>query len=400
MKKVTKISAFCFTVFLTFAVLTTGQGNFLMPKESEKKVQTDVKIADEKVSSRDEKKANLNESDELEKQLFIDALRTKVTNNEDTILKKIASVDKKDSKNSTDVTMLFVGDIMLGRYVETLMKKHGEQYPFLKIHEFLSGFDTVVSNLEGPITKNHRQTPNWTTSFSFTPSIAKLLKSQGIDIVSIANNHTLDKGEAVLEETKQILTDASLEYVGHPRDIDENYVLAKEIDGEKIIFVAFHATKSTFDKEKAIKLVKKVSSDEKAFVIVMLHWGTEYQLVAGIGQQTLAHSFIDAGADSIISHHPHVVQNIEAYNGKIIAYSLGNFIFDQYFSNDTQQGLAIALELKNGEVTYRLLPLQSYQSQVELMKEEKTGPWLEKLAKRSSESLLDAIKNGEIKMRR
>ncbi|MBI2464129.1 CapA family protein [Candidatus Peregrinibacteria bacterium] len=360
MKKITQTGIFCITAFMTFAILTTAQGTFS----------------------------------------FSDISKPKTTSNETIILEKSILTDDLDSKNSADVSMVFVGDIMLGRYVETLMKKHGEEYPFLKIHEFLERFETVVANLEGPITKNHRQTPDWTTSFSFAPSIAKLLKSEGIDIVSIANNHTLDKGEAVFEETKQILTDAEIEYVGHPRDIDENYVLEKKINGKKIFFVAFHATKSTFDKEKAIELVKKVSSDEKIFVIVMLHWGIEYQLVASEKQQNLARSLIDAGADSIISHHPHVVQNIEAYNGKIIVYSLGNFIFDQYFSDDTQQGLAIGLELKNEEVIYRLFPLRSYQSQVELMNEEKAGPWLENLAKRSSETLFDAIKKGKIEMKR
>ena len=101
-------------------------------------------------------------------------------------------------------------------------------------------------------------------------------------------------------------------------------------------------------------------------VIVNVHWGTEYEHQFNKIQQETAHNLIDAGADIIIGHHPHVVQGIEIYQGKPIFYSLGNFIFDQYFSSDTRAGLAVGINITDGKSEFYLFPLKSKLSQVEL----------------------------------
>jgi poly-gamma-glutamate synthesis protein (capsule biosynthesis protein) len=153
--------------------------------------------------------------------------------------------------------------------------------------------------------------------------------------------------------------------------------------------------------EEIAKIVKKVrESNPGKFLIVLLHWGQEYQLKSSISQQSLSHKLIDEGADLIVGSHPHVVQEIEEYKGKLIFYSLGNFIFDQYFSKETQEGLAVGLEIYPEKVIYRLFPIQSCLSQPFLMEKEKAKEFLENLAKRSSLQLFDKIKTGIIEIER
>ncbi|MCJ7788674.1 MAG: CapA family protein, partial [Candidatus Atribacteria bacterium] len=135
-------------------------------------------------------------------------------------------------------------------------------------------------------------------------------------------------------------------------------------------------------------------------LIISLHWGEEYQLTNSLAQQKLAHQIIEAGADLIIGHHPHVVQNIEKYQGKLIFYSLGNFIFDQYFFLETQQGLAVGLEVYPDKLIFRLFPLQINLGQPVLMKQSQSSEFLIKLAERSDRKLVDAIKSGIIQIER
>ena len=133
-------------------------------------------------------------------------------------------------------------------------------------------------------------------------------------------------------------------------------------------------------------------------MIVFLHWGEEYQLISSSSQRKLAHSLIDAGADLIIGSHPHVVQEIEKYKGKLIFYSLGNFIFDQYFSRETQKGLAVSLELYPSRIIYKLYPYTLFHSQPKLMNEKEREWFLNNLAEKSSADLRSQIKNGIIEI--
>jgi len=171
---------------------------------------------------------------------------------------------------------------------------------------------------------------------------------------------------------------------------------------DNITFLAFNQIFPFMDKEeeiiKKIKMVK--SSNPDNFLIVSMHWGEEYKLINSLTQQRLAHKIIEAGADLIIGHHPHVVQNIEKYQGKLIYYSLGNFIFDQYFSPETQQGLAVGLEIYPDRLVCQLFPLQINLSQPVLMERDKAREFLIQLANRSDNRLEDEIKSGIIKIER
>lgn len=252
------------------------------------------------------------------------------------------------SADDNHIKLLFLGDMMLGRYVRTLMEKTKNlNYPFLLARttegpgaHFLSGyFDNVIANLEGPILDipNRSQTG---MSFGFAPDTAQIVKRNGIDIVTIANNHTLDQGEKGLISTKKYLQEAALDFFGHPILPTESDVLIKTIKGKKFAFIGFHDAVRRLDVPAAIALIEKISP-QVDYTIIVIHWGVEYKKTPTVRQQELAHKFIDSGADLIIGHHPHIVETSEIYKGVPIYYSLGNFIFDQYFSTETQKGLGV-----------------------------------------------------------
>jgi poly-gamma-glutamate synthesis protein (capsule biosynthesis protein) len=135
-----------------------------------------------------------------------------------------------------------------------------------------------------------------------------------------------------------------------------------------------------FNQEQANELIKR-AKQEADLVIVNIHWGTEYQHEFGDSQKQIGHEFIDSGADLIIGHHPHVVEGMEIYKGKAIFYSLGNFIFDQYFSSDTQEGLALGAQFDAKGWHFYLFPLLSKKSAVELMKGDNKKNFLNKFIK-------------------
>lgn len=246
------------------------------------------------------------------------------------------------------IKLLFLGDIMLGRYVRTLMDKNRDpNYAFAKAHpatgpgaNFLGTyFDRVIANLEGPIVPkpNYAQTG---TNFGFAPDTAQILKNNGIDIVSLANNHTLDQKQNGLSSTLDYLQQAKLKHFGHPILPIESDTLYETINGKKFAFLGFHDATHKLDEQAAAKLIQKISPTVD-YTIIYIHWGPEYQKTPSKRQQQLAHLFIDSGASLTIGHHPHIPQTIETYNGVPIVYSLGNFIFDQYWSDMTQHGLTI-----------------------------------------------------------
>ena len=295
-------------------------------------------------------------------------------------------------------TILFVGDIMLDRGVEYLMNKNSVYYPFEKINQFLRGVDVVVGNLEGPIVKNPPNFPDDSLKFAFSSDVIEGLAFSNFNLLSLANNHTFNIGETGLEETKKFLKKSNINFVGHPIKCNEDFLFEK---GD-IVFLAFNKTfPFNCSDDEVIEIVNKIkSANPEKFSIIIFHWGEEYQSKSSIAQQKLAHKIIEAGADLIIGHHPHVVQDIEIYKGKLIFYSLGNFIFDQYALKETQQGLAVGLEIYPNRLIYRFFPIKSYLSQPCLMERGETKEFLRKLASGSHSQLVDQIKNGIIEIER
>ncbi len=305
--------------------------------------------------------------------------------------------------------ILFVGDIMLDREVESLIKKNSNLYPFQKINKFTEKYDLVFGNLEGPIVENPPSFTQKSLKFAFSKNVLEGLTFGNFDVVSLANNHTLNMKEKGLAETRKFLAEGNIKAIGDPLKCSENF-LYQEND---LVFFAFNKTyaKSCADEEiiKTIELISSASPEN--FIIVNMHWGDEYQLTSSPAQQKLAQKIIDAGADLIIGHHPHVVQEVGIYKNKLIFYSLGNFVFDQYFSKNTQEGLAVEVEIYPSQkvprdifsdkaetiqrkLIFHLFPLESKLSQPALMSAADAEGFLEKLAKRSDQNLFDEIKSG------
>lgn len=282
-----------------------------------------------------------------------------------------------------DITLIFVGDVMLGRRIETLWREGGADYPFSATAELTRQADLAVANLEGPIVGEHQQTPDGSLVFSFASSTTRTLAWAGFDFVSLGNNHTLDQGQRGLAETRNYLEAADIGFAGNPLKIDEDSAKTILAAYKKISLVSFNATWPQFNQDEALTLIASQASAEPDLLVVSIHWGDEYSPVPNQTQKDLAYKMIEAGTDLIIGHHPHVVQNVEVYQGRPIFYSLGNFIFDQYFSDEVQEGLMVRLELKDGEARYQLLPTRSELSQPRLMNEPERTIFLAGLSQRS-----------------
>jgi poly-gamma-glutamate synthesis protein (capsule biosynthesis protein) len=268
------------------------------------------------------------------------------------------------SSQKQSITLTFVGDIMLDRNVWAKIQSSGNNnYPFAKIGTLFSGSDKNIANLEGPLTsRGTHAVTGGSLLFSFDPKLKESLKQAGLNIVSLANNHTYNQGSIGLADTKSNLDDVQIKYFGNPKTVSDTSVDIEQIGDWKIALIGWNTIEVTDpDEQGMIDLIKKTRPSVDKIIIVP-HWGVEYQPQTKT-EIAYAHDLIDAGADIIIGGHPHVVQGTEIYNNKPIVYSLGNFVFDQYFSDETQQGLGIKLHLSGQSTTLDLIPLDLRDSQ-------------------------------------
>lgn len=288
-----------------------------------------------------------------------------------------------------------VGDIMLDRYVWSKIQTKGTAYPFDKIQTQFKGADVVLANLEGPFTSSKKHAvAGGSLSFNFDPVMIPILKKVGLTTLLLGNNHTLNQGQAGLDNTKVLLKKNGLEYFGDPKN-RAGTTVTKTINGEKVCFIGYDSLDGTITQ---VLNDVKAAHKRKEYVIVAPHWGAEYQLGIQKSLQTQAHQLIDAGADMILGGHPHVVEPFELYKGKFIAYSLGNFIFDQYFSADTQQELMLKLRFSPSSITVSIIPMTSVSSQPIVATGTVKQKLLDRLAANSvvSKDLRDGIRRGSI----
>jgi poly-gamma-glutamate synthesis protein (capsule biosynthesis protein) len=289
-------------------------------------------------------------------------------------------------------SLLLLGDILLDRKVKAQMRARGELWPFEPMRQLLRGIDLVLANLEGPVVR--RKVVVRPQRFGFAPRTAALLASMNVNLLSLANNHTLDQGRPGLEETRRHLAGARVAFVGDPERCGAD--AAREARG--VLVLAFNLVGGGSCSNAALaRAVKRARASRPGrFTIVTLHWGSEYIKTHNWWQEELAHALIDAGADLVAGHHPHVVQDLELYRDRLIVYSLGNFIFDQYAMADTEEGLAVGVASYPGRTEVRLFPLRSRRSQPALMARRDAELFLSELAGRSSPELRSGIRRGKI----
>jgi hypothetical protein len=283
-------------------------------------------------------------------------------------------------------TVVAGGDVMLDRgvYDQVVNKGKGVDFPFAggtvsitsryccssfgwalprtkrldttpDMRSLLSGADLSMVNLEGPAPVKavfHSQGK----VFTFDQSLLAGLKNAGIDVVSLANNHIGNAGKQGIRETVAALDGLGIAHGGAGADdVSARAPALFTIDGVKVAFLAYDAIAPSYAAGPNLPGTAELSTgtapaDIKAakaagaqVVIVFPHWGEEYRASPTSAQRTWAHQMIDAGADLVIGSHSHYAGGMESYKGKPIWYSLGNFVFDQTWSEQTEEGLTLEL---------------------------------------------------------
>lgn len=236
------------------------------------------------------------------------------------------------------ITLALTGDVMLGRSVmQKYLEVNDYTYPFQKVADKLTNADLVLINLENPIVKN---CPIHKGGFKFCspPESIDGLLYAGVDIVTLANNHSGNYGEKGLKDTINYLEKRGIMVTG------VGSLVTKEIRGTKFGFLGFDKAQQMNPLLTPDEINLIAESDSKVDILVVsVHWGVEYQDIALPGVSKLSRDLIAKGADLVVGHHPHWVQNSEFINGAPVYYSLGNFIFDQMWSEETRKGMLVIL---------------------------------------------------------
>lgn len=288
--------------------------------------------------------------------------------------------------------ILFMGDVMLGRNVEYLADLHGRHYLTDAIVGTLPTADAVVANFESAMSVPHVRTRAYTTQFSTATSMLPVLATLGVTHVSLANNHSLDFGNQGYKNTVSFLRGASIEPFGHPDHISSSSITYIGTS-PRVAIMGLNTISQTLNREELTKQLSALAQ-QSALQIAYVHWGNEYESVHSMAQRELAEFLVSQGVDVIIGHHPHVVQDIERIESVPVFYSLGNFIFDQYFSEAVQEGFALLLEIAtDGNLAFTIIPTtsQDVRSQPRVMGDTETINFLEGLADRSEQRWRDQI---------
>ena len=280
--------------------------------------------------------------------------------------------------NATDdsgVTLSFVGDIMLARSVERTIVEHGTVWPWAELDDLFVGSDIVIGNFEGTVRPERNLEVVNQMTFDTTPDNVTALAEAGFTHLSLANNHTDDYGTQVTVDTRSIIAQNGLVPFVDPTK-RENFIARENLGGVALSIIGFHA----FGEASADILdVIKAEEAQGRFVIVYPHWGVEYASTAPSVETTAAQAFVNAGADLIIGAHPHVIQNIEVIDGVPVVYSLGNFLFDQDFSTETQQGLTAQVHIDDDMVSLIFTPVVIENRQTSIMPEPAASELLDNL---------------------
>lgn len=303
------------------------------------------------------------------------------------------ATDKKDS-------LIFTGDVLLARNVEFLMKREGNDYPYKLLSlPLLSHNPAIIGNFESAVPSIHIPTQALGMNFSVDPNFLDSLKGAGFTHLSLANNHSFDYGMDGYEHATTELENHQLIPFGNGEAVDTSSVTYIDTEFGRVALIALNASEHLPDKEAVLKIMA-VAGKKSDIQIVCIHWGTEYKAKHSSIQEELATSLVEAGADLIIGHHPHVVEDVGLIHGVVVFYSLGNYIFDQYFSPEVQEGLVLSLEMSGEVPRVRLVPVTSlgHLSQPSMMPSKSHAAFLKALAAQSDPTLAPDIERGVISL--
>ena len=254
---------------------------------------------------------------------------------------------------------------------------------FQGVSEAFQKADAVVINLECPLTERHTPVGKKFV-FRGKPTWAKALRQAGITHAALANNHTIDHGRDGLADTYHVLRDADIVPLGYGKTVEEQTTPVTIRKG-KLEVALFNTIPLPIEnwpraegkpdicrasvKRLAAAIRKYKASHPSARIVAVLHWGTEFQPIPDMQQRYDAHLLVQAGADAIIGHHPHVVQPLEYIDSRPVFSSLGNFVFDQSHP-DCQKASMALLCFKASEVQARAIPVEIRQCRPQISRKQ------------------------------
>ncbi len=273
------------------------------------------------------------------------------------------------------VTLLACGDVLLSRTVADMIDRNGYRWPFRHVRDLVSSADIAFCNLENPASFTGSPYPGKPAEVTFRAPPGALfgLKWAGFDVVSLANNHMNDYGPAAIRETLDYLDLLGIARTG--AGIDETSARAPavlEARGARVGFLAYAegiwsvlpaaSERPGVALADPARLAADIASLRKTarpdYIVVSVHWGEEHERHPRQAQRDFGRAAIDAGADLVLGHHPHVLQSLERYREGFIVYSLGNFVFDMA-ADPTYDTAALRITLAEGRIlTAEVLPLR------------------------------------------
>lgn len=252
------------------------------------------------------------------------------------------------------IELVAAGDVMLGRSVnEGMVRRKDWKYPFRETRELLVQGDITFGNLESPFGESCPPVDSGMVFCADERAISGLVWA-GFDALSLENNHKLNQAKSGLDNTEEWVEENGV------LGVREGEIEILERNGVRVAILATDDVSQRIDEEALGALIAKAKKLADV-VVVSVHWGWEYNAVANARQERLGHLMVDNGADLVLGHHPHWVQNVEEYKNGWIVYSLGNFVFDQMWSEKTREGLVGVFELsKEGVEDYQFHKVKIY----------------------------------------
>lgn len=350
----------------------------------------------------DEKKQEDHQEDEVTSPLPEDNLGEEASKEEAEGEEETGKNIPKEPESNT-VNLVFTGDVYIGNYVSMVYDSKG--ITSVLSEELISRFinsDLAMVNQEFPFSLRGEPMEDKQYTFRVDPKKVSLLTDLGIDVVSLANNHALDYGTDALLDSMETLEEAGITYVGVGSNLSEakttrylksNGKTIAILSASRVIPVSEWGATSTrpgmfttYDPTALLEEIK-AAREQADVVVVYLHWGLEKKEYPEDYQRVMGKQFIDAGADVVIGSHPHVLQGFEYYQGKLIVYSLGNFIFSQTI--DSTALLSIDVDERNG-LKYQIIPCTTVNGKtMELTDSEKIQEIYQYLSSISESAVID-----------
>ena len=289
-------------------------------------------------------------------------------------------------KLTAQVVLAAVGDIMLGSWIVDKVAAEGVDIPFDSTRHRIESADLAVGNLEAPLAERGELYVEKQYTFKVPTFMVKGIVNAGFDVLTLANNHIMDYGCSALTQTIATLDEAGLRHCGAGLNLAEACApTIIEANGLRLAFIGltttypdqFWATPTRCGTcrptDAVLEQILAQCNAEADLTIINIHWGTEKNKTPNPDQIERAHRLIDLGADLVLGHHPHVLQGVEVYKGRLIAYSLGNYIFGSYSENaHTSMIMVITLDI-DGLVKARMVPIHVYNAVVQFQPKELRG---------------------------